>query len=488
MIRNSLLNRKNWDKTAVIDDKKHYSYRDLTQKAIAIGRQLPQKQRRNIAIFLPNSKNYIAALFGVIMSGMTAFPLNIQMTSHEIAPLLEQADVHTVVTSKTYRSLFEDIIETVPVQVIYVEELTEPESSAFHRTEDIGVDEPMILLSTSGTTGKAKIVQLSEKNIASSTFAFIAKMDYEKITKNEIRVALGTPFPSAYGLLILTVCVIKSFPIVVLKEVFTLDMLYKAAEEHKVTHFEGGVSVGLLMEQMAGRPIPYDISSFRYFGLAGSQITSDTLKRLTEAYPGIEFWPGYGMSEAGPLIAKPDKKVNMDKLDSVGTAINCVKIMIDINGVLTDAPHTTGEIVVKGPNVMLGYYKNEEETHKILKEGYLYTGDIGYLDEDGYLYICGRKKNVIIVRGLNVHAEEVEACILNSGLVKDCIVYGETDSLGNEIVCADIIPMTAQVQTDEIRSYCKDHLANYKQPQRVKMIDTINKTATGKTERAPEDG
>ena len=487
MIRNSLLNRKNWDNTAVIDEKKYYSYRDLAQKSIAIQRRLPQKQRENIGIFLPNSGNYIAALFGVIMSGMTAFPLNIQLTVHEIDPLLAQADVHALITSKTYRSLFEDIIETASVQVIYVEELPETECGAFHLPEDVGVDEPMILLSTSGTTGKAKIVQLSEKNVASSTLAYIDKMDFEKIPENELRAILGTPFCSAYGLMVLTACVIKSIPVVILKEAFTLDMLYKAAEEHKVTHFEGGVSVGLLMEQMAGRPVPYDISSFRYFGLAGSKISSNTLRRLTKSYPGVEFWPGYGMSEAGPLIAKPDKKVDMNKLDSVGTGIDCVTIKMDVNGVLTDTPHTRGEIVVKGPNVMLGYYKNEEETRKILKDGYLYTGDIGYLDEDGYLYICGRKKNVIIVRGLNVHAEEVEACILNSGLVKDCIVYGGTDSLENEIVCVDMIPMTAQIQTEEIYSYCKEHLANYKQPKRIKMIDTIRKTATGKTERALED-
>lgn len=486
MIRHSLLNRKNWDEIAVIEDEKYYSYRDLTRKAMAIRRQLPQKQRENIAIFLPNGGNYIAAFFGTMIAGMTAFPLNAQLTIHEIIPLLLQVSADTVITSMAYRSLFEDISATVPVQVIYVEELAEPEQSNPLVCENIDADEPMVLLTTSGTTGNAKIVQLSENNVDASTLAYIHTMDYTKIPENEIRLTIGAPFTSAFGMMVLTACIIKSIPIVMLKEAFTLDMLYKTAEKHKVTHFEGGVSVGLLMEQMAGRSNPYDISSLRYFGLAGSKITSTTLRHLNKGYPGVEFMTGYGMSEAGPLIARPDKKVNMDKLDSVGPIIDCVTIMIDIDGILTDDSYTSGEIVVKGPNVMLGYYENEAETNKILKNGYLYTGDIGYLDEDGYLYICGRKKNVIIVRGINVHAEEVEACLQNSGLVKDCIVYGETALLGNEIVCADIIPMSRQVLIDEVRSYCKRHLANYKQPQKIKMIDTISKTATGKTERATE--
>lgn len=487
MIRRSLLTRENWDKTAVIEGQKSYTYRDLAGKATAIERQLPEIHGENIAIFLPNSENYIAALFGVIMAGMTAFPLSIQLTVHEIRSLLAQASVHTVITSKAYCSLFEDIIEAATAQVIYVEDLPVSECSACPLAENISVDEPMILLTTSGTTGNAKIVQLSEKNVASSTFAYIDKMDFEKIPENEIRVILGTPFSSAYGLMILTACVIKSFPVVIMKEAFTLDMFYKAAEEHAATHYEGGVSTVLLMEQMAGRPIPYDISRLRYFGFGGSKVTSDVLRKLMEAYPSVEFWLGYGMTETSPLITKHYKKVNMDKLDSVGSVIQGMTIKVDVDGVVTDAPNIKGEVIVKGSNVMLGYYKNEEETRKILKDGYLYTGDIGYLDEDGYLYICGRKKSVIIVRGFNVHAEEVETCILNSGHVKDCIVYGETDSLGNEIVCADIIPMTGQVQTDQIRSYCKDHLATYKLPQRIKMIDAIEKTATGKTERAKKD-
>ena len=157
---------------------------------------------------------------------------------------------------------------------------------------------------------------------------------------------------------------------------------------------------------------------------------------------------------------------------------------------MTSEPYIRGEIVVKGPNVMLGYYQNEEETRKILKNGFLYTGDIGYLDDEGYLYICGRKKNVIIVRGFNVYPEEVEACILDSRLAADCVVYGETDAGGDEFVCADIVP-AEQVREEDIRAYFRAHLSAHKQPRKIRLLSSIEKTATGKSRkphRGGEDG
>lgn len=474
MIRQLLLNRKNWDKTAIIDGDKHYTYRDLAKKAIAIQEQLIRPG--NVAIFLPSGTDYIAAFFGTLMAGMVAFPINCQLTKYEVLPLLAQASVYTVITCEKYRSVFED----VALQVLYVEKLTELGNESLPSIVDVDEHKQMVLLNTSGTTGNPKIVQLSEKNIAVSTLAYLDKMDYET---GDVRYVIATPFSSAYGILALTACVIKAFPIVLLQEAFTLDALYRAVETYRVTHYEGGVMVAILMDQLAGRPIRYDIRSLRYFGLAGSKISADILHRLSKAFPQIEFWTGYGMTEASPLIAKPDKKMLPEKFASVGTAIKGETILIEVDGTLTSTPYTNGEIVVKGPNVMMGYLHNKKETDKVIKNGYLHTGDIGYLDEDGYLYICGRKKNLIIVRGFNVHAEEVEACILNSKLAKDCFVYGQTDAAGNETVCADIVPAEPDIRVQDIRHYCGVHLSSYKQPQQIRLLNKIEKTATGKNKK-----
>ena len=153
MIRQLLLNRKNWDKTAIIDGDKHYTYRDLAKKAIAIQEQLIRPG--NVAIFLPSGTDYIAAFFGTLMAGMVAFPINCQLTKYEVLPLLAQASVYTVITCEKYRSVFED----VALQVLYVEKLTELGNESLPSIVDVDEHKQMDLLNTTGTTANPKIVQ-----------------------------------------------------------------------------------------------------------------------------------------------------------------------------------------------------------------------------------------------------------------------------------------------------------------------------------------
>lgn len=493
MIRNLLLNREKWDETAVIEGETHIARSSLGLKAAAVHKKLEDRQNpwnkyKNIAVFLPDGADYISAFFGILQAGMTALPVNCRLTRYEIEPLLCQVSAHTVITSYPYRELFEEMSEELyELDIIYVEELENPSGKDIPQAAETDMEETAVLLGTSGTTGNMKIVRLSETNVETCVWAYIDKMDYEKYSGADIRYVLGTPFYAVYGILVISVCLLKAFPIILLKDGFTLDMLFKTAEKHKATHYEGGAAIAVLMAQTAGRPVPYDISSLRYFGFGGSKVSKETFERLLTAFPGAEFWPGYGMTEASPLIAKPDKRIEVSKLASAGTAIKGEKIYIEADGIISDTPFTKGEIIVKGPNVMLGYYKNEKETNKVIKNGFLYTGDIGYLDEDGYLYICGRKKNVIMVRGFSVYAEEIEICILNSRLVRDCRVYGSRDELGNETVCADVVPASGQVGEDEIRDYCRKHLSGYKQPRNIRVVEKLEKTTTGKNKIKSKD-
>ena len=490
MSRDLFSNQTDLQKTAMIDGKTSITFKDIIQKAMAIESRLPRGHWETAAIYLPDGSDYIAALFGIFRLGKVAFPLNAHLTTHEMIPLLKQTDTDIIITSRTFRPVIEEIKSmSVPsLRIIYVEDCRTDDTIPIHfknGTEADG-DGPMIFLTTSGSMGSVKIVPLSKRNVEYSVMGYIDKMCFENMDERNIRYILASPFSTAYGLMILFTCLIKSFPVVFLKEGFTLDAFYKAVQEHRVTHYEGGTMVLLLMEQTAGRPVPYDVHSLQYFGFGGSKVSGATLKNLLNVYPGIRLMQGYGMTEAAPLITKCTN-IGLEKLDSVGTAIKGVHIFIESNGVISSVPHTIGEIIVKGPNIMTGYYKNEEETKKVLKNGYLYTGDLGYLDEDGYLYICGRKKNVIIVRGFNVYPEEVEACILNSLLATDCIVYGETEPSGNEIICADIVPNGSfackENPEQEIRAYCEAHLSKFKQPRKIQIVDTISKTVSGKNER-----
>lgn len=484
MIRQLLSSLKNSEKIAVMEGDKLISYSELAVKVASLRQRLVREQPELVAIFLPNGSDFISAFLGVILSGYTAFPLNIMLTKFEIFPLLDQTSAEIVITSKVYSAIWEEIkSDKMPfVHIVYIDEVTESQSKDGLLQVDVDINKPITLLTTSGSTGKAKIVKLSDNNMSASVLGYMDKMKFINMDSDKIRYVIATPFSCAYGLMILLVCIINKFPIVMSKECFTLEGFYKTVQVNKVTHYEGGALITFLMEQTAGKKIPYDISSLKHIGFGGSKVSGSTLRVLYDTYSDMEFWQGYGMTEASPLITKYNNVSNL-KLESVGTAIKGVQIAVEVNGMITDNPYTEGEIVVSGANVMLGYYENQLETNEIIKNGYLYTGDIGYLDEEGYLFICGRKKNIIIVRGLNVHPEELEACILNSLLAKDCIVYGESDKFGNEIICADIIPINQAVHVEEIMSYCIKHLSNYKQPHKIRFVSEINKTTSGKNER-----
>ena len=185
MIRNALINRKNWDDIAIIDSGKTATYGELAKKALSIQKMLLKEDAQNIAVFLPDGADFIAAFFGVLMSNKAVFPLNSQLSKYELLPLIHKAGVHTIVTSQANRDLFENMASEygLNLDIIYLEELNTEnlELDTVEGNDKGKPEQPMILLSTSGTTGNAKIVQLSEINFETSTFGYIGNMDYVEI-------------------------------------------------------------------------------------------------------------------------------------------------------------------------------------------------------------------------------------------------------------------------------------------------------------------
>jgi long-chain acyl-CoA synthetase len=485
MIRTLLLNRENWEKTALIDGEKSLTYGELAGRAFALRTLLPESAGAHAAILLHDGADFIAALFGALMAGMTVMPLSASLTSYEVDSLLGQTSTRILISSKSFLPLLSEIEDTP--EIIYMEELPAPPGEP-PQAVYVDTDAPMLLLATSGTTGRAKIVVLSERNLGSCVLDYYGKMNFDIFAREQVRNILCTPFCSAYALFIISAIMRGGNTIVVPPFPFTLDSFYKAVDRYRITHYEGGAAAILLMERGIGREIPYDIRSLRYLGFGGSGVSGNALRRLVEEYPWMEFWQGYGLTEASPLVTKAYNSFPKEKLDSVGVAAKNMELRIEADGEKTQIPFVRGEIVVKAPSVMLGYYENEAETARVIRDGWLYTGDIGYLDEEGWLYLCGRVRNIILVRGFTVHPEEVETCILSSSLAADCVVYGESDDFGGECVCADVVPKSADVTADDIMIWCRDHLSAYKQPLRVRLTDAISKTSTGKTARTSGEG
>lgn len=489
MIRDALLARWNQDLPAVLGGEHPVTYAQLAERAAALQAVLPREKDRPVAaILLADGSDFLCALFAIVQAGWIAFPLSVHLTAGELSDLLGRAPVQTVITCEALGPLCQKAVEgsaSTP-QIRYMETLP-PLSPPWPDIQAADPNAPMLLLASSGTTGRAKLVQLSEANVAFNVNAYLRHMGYEKYQDPAVRYALGTPLCSIYGLLVSFSCVVRGFPLFPMAQGFTLDTLYRAAQEHGISHYDGGTLVAVLMDRTHNHPIPYDISSLRYFGFGGSKVPDGTLERLSTAFPSIRFWSGYGMTEASPLIAQPFRSLPPDKLGSVGVPLPGVKVCLETQAGRTSEPNRPGEIVAQGPNVMLGYYGDEAATQKILRDGWLHTGDIGYFDNDGYLYICGRKKNMLLVRGFNVYPEEVETCLQSCPLVTDCMVYGFEDQPGTEWVGADVVAATAEVTPASIQHWCATHLADYKCPRRIRLVEKLEKTATGKIRRAQED-
>ena len=201
MIRSLLVNRKNREKVAIIENDKEVRYIDLINKALALQKILGERKQENIAILLPNSGDYIAAFWATIGAGMTAFPLNVLMTRHELVPLLRHTGVRIVITRTAYRRLFEEMaaVETLSLKIIYMEEFGETPGRNEFEISDSDPCEPMVLLHTSGTTGKCKIVQLSERNVEASVLGYLDKLRLEEMDVTNARFILAAPFSSVYG-------------------------------------------------------------------------------------------------------------------------------------------------------------------------------------------------------------------------------------------------------------------------------------------------
>lgn len=267
---------------------------------------------------------------------------------------------------------------------------------------------------------------------------------------------------------------------IIMDTIFYPQIFFQLVQKYKVTNFTG-VPTMLLMLLKYRYSDRYDISLLRYICFGGGSMPVESLKKLVTMYETVGFVQTYGQTECSPRVTALMPKDSLTKLGSVGVEIPDVNInIVDEEGNPVMAGEI-GEIIVHGKNIMKGYYKKPDLTKDTIKNGWLYTGDLGYRDSEGYLYIKGRKKNVIISGGINIYPEEIEQIIRDFGNIEDVCIYGESDFLLGEVPVAQIV--AKNIDIDSLKAYCKLNLSNYKIPVRFYIVDTIEKTYNGKIKR-----
>lgn len=454
-----------------------------------------------VALSLPNSCEFIYSYLGASRAGAVVVPLNLMLSLEEIAYILRDCQahsliVHPAISAKLDISAFSslglknltvldgdtlDQIASLPGE----EDGSEPPASfpalpSFPRFPGkpprptiLADNSPAAILYTSGTTGRPKGAVLSHKNL----LANVRQMDDASDLGPEENFLCALPMFHSFGW---TVCALLPLylgsAITILDSFRPKDALRTLVEEG-ISVFCGVPAMFAVLARAAERPLPLPHLKFAISG--GAPLPAPVIHAFEGKFGGT-LLEGYGLSEASPVVAM-NPIGGVRKIGSVGLPLPGVRVRV-VDEQRRDVPQgEIGEIAVRGDNVMLGYYNLPEETSHTLAEGWLLTGDLGQLDEDGYLYVVDRKKDLIIVSGFNVYPREIEDTLLTHPGVQDAAVLGIPDPLKGEAVKAFIIPKEGEhLERADILDFLRPKLARYKLPQVIEFVDSLPRSPSGK--------
>ena len=440
-----------------------------------------------VAVQLPNLPQFLFCYFGIMKAGLVMVPLNPLLKAPEIAYHLDNSDTRLLVTFEMFA---EEAVKGAPDVPTYVVNLpgndVRPAGTKHFDelyfaddTRDIvptDADETAVLLYTSGTTGKPKGAELTHLNlymnctVAGQLFGF---------RDDDIGVAV-LPLFHVFGLSSVLNTSVRYGGTIVLVPRFELEPVVEAIEKHRCTIFSGVPTMyfGLLNMDTTGR----DLSSLRTGVSGGAPIPGEVIRAFEEKFPNCVVLEGYGLSESTSTTT-----FNVDrehrKVLSIGKPIWGVTVQIvdEAEKPLPAGESNVGEIVIRGHNIMKGYYKNPEATQEAFKGGWFHSGDLAYADDDGYLFIVDRKKDLVIRGGYNVYPREVEEVLYEHPAVAEAAVIGRPDpKLGEEVLAFVALKPGADCTPEELVAFAKERLAAYKYPREVRIVEELPKGATGK--------
>ncbi|MGD0566713.1 MAG: long-chain fatty acid--CoA ligase [Candidatus Goldiibacteriota bacterium] len=477
------------DKIFIVCEKEKRTFSGFYKRVKKLGSGLDSlgiKKGDKVAVLLHNCAEYVEIYFAAISRGAVIVPVNTFLKTEEVAFILNDCGVKAIFTSSDFSAIAGSIdrqaapsLESI-VSIDSIKGLDYVKYSGLFGAElepvDAGSDDIAAILYTSGTTGHPKGAMLSHKNLISDVENSIGIID---ITHRDVFMCFLPMFHSFSFMANVMVPLYCGCRLVILKSIQPFTKVIKNMLLQRVSVF---VAIPQVFILMAEKHIPFFVllfNSIRICISGGASIPVESIKKFEVKFrkPLVE---GYGLSEASPICAL--NPLNGRRVPgSIGPAINNVAIVIRDDGGKEMPDGSTGELTVKGDNVMKGYYNNPEATAEALKDGWLYTGDIGKKDSDGYVYILDRKKDMIIVNGMNVYPREVEEILYKNPAVAEACVVGEKDELHGEIPVA-VLVLKEGFSADEhaFRKFCREHIANYKVPHRIEFWKELPKNSTGK--------
>ncbi|MBI5384509.1 MAG: long-chain fatty acid--CoA ligase [Verrucomicrobia bacterium] len=469
-------------RTALFWGEEEFTYSRLASQTRRVAQRLVTahavRPGDRVGLWLRNCPEFVPALFGALEAGAAVVPINNFLKPDEVNYILADAGIDVLITEDSMNEAFGKLLAARPaLRILRIEEFASLPSGSH---ED-GVstcagacqeNDLAVIIYTSGTTGHPKGAMLSHGNLlhnVESCRQMLAAVAEDRF------VAVLPMFHS----FMLTVCVL--LPLLVGGSIVLVRSLHPPKNVILEIHQRGGTilpAVPPFFRALANSPVPPGFP-LRICISGGAPLPVQLLRDFSARMP-MPLIEGYGLSEASPVVSM-NPLAGPWKEGSIGVPVPSVEMSVQDDDGKFLSPHQTGEVCVRGGNVMLGYWNQPAETARTLRHGWLLTGDVGHCDADGYYYITDRKKDMLLVNGINVYPREIEEVIYQLSAVKEAAVIGVPDARKGEQPLAFVSPKEgATVDEKAVLDYIREKLADFKLPKRVVVMESLPHNATGK--------
>jgi len=488
----SFQSKKRKNKVALLVDDRKITYKEVLESADKLATFLVEKgvkEGDKVALFLRNSPEFIYSIFAISKIGAILVPINTFLKEEELSYILEDSGSSVLIASATYDKVVNSSQASTLCNFIVWEGKEAVEGDKHLNFDDAmvshlsvkhtqrGLEDTAVIVYTSGTTGKPKGAMLSNKNIISNAFSGQKTVNVKAKDRAIVFLPMFHSFTFSIGVM-LPLSVGAS--LVIIKSITPFSNIFKQVLTKRVTLFFGIPDV---YNALAKAKLPWYFMWFnriRAFISGAAALQPKTLDAMAKKFKRATLLEGYGLSEASPAVCMNTFK--KQKAGSVGTALYGYEMKI-VDEEMSELPRGgVGDIIVKGDNVMQGYLGRPEATDEAIVNDWLLTGDLGYMDDEGFLFIVDRKKDLIISKGINIYPREIEEVIDVYEGVGASAVIGIVDEKSGEVPVV-YIELSEDVKSlDEagLKKYMREHLANYKIPKQIHVIDELPKNATGK--------
>ncbi|PIC64923.1 long-chain fatty acid--CoA ligase [Sporosarcina sp. P13] len=478
--------------TAVIDGEKKLTYSELKKAVDHLAAALHHKGFKKgdrICVMLPNCKEYIIASYAIHRLGGVIVQVNPMYQLAELKYVFKDSEAKWLISRSEQQQKVEEIgVSDEFIMIEADDKASDKPNNMYNWIQEERDELPAheiqskidiaLLQYTGGTTGYPKGAMLTHFNIVSNIYqSYVA---YAGVYERGGEIVLGiAPVYHAMGMMNMSVTIFSGSTYVAVEQ-FNINKLPHLIRNYKITTLSGSPTMYIALLRHPDIQTG-DLDSLKICTCGSSPMPVEVMNEF-ELRSGARIVEAYGLTEATTGVCR-NPMVGIRKVGSIGIPYPNTDIkVVDIETRTTEVPvGEPGELIIKGPQIMKGYWKNPEETEYTIRNEWLYTGDIATMDEDGYFYIAGRLKDLIISGGYNIYPAEIENVLYEHPAISEAVVYGVPDSYYGEVVKAAVVLKQHMITTEEeIISWCNERLAKYKYPRLIDIRDSLPKTTVGK--------